>query len=322
MPERGPATYPKILATFAHTNLSVCKTFQSIHNNHPKAFLYSLSTRSYQMPPLPQPKRPLAPAPKPTPTAAPKATFSKPDESTQSGFKLGIYGAEGSGKSSLAALCPGAIFADIEGSMKDIAVPKVPELNLNHPKFAGNWSLLRAWVQSLSNCVAGIDSITRAEDWAAQHVIKLKTSNDGLKAVDSLEDFKYKAGLTFVCDEFRKLLSDIDASRRRGVSWIMISHQRVVKFNNPDGSNYVRYEPRLVNDEKMSNMLQWVQFLDHLAFINIDVNVGKGGKATGGGSRAIYLDTSPVRICKARGIDNTTIVFDEGNTELWTRLGL
>lgn len=244
--------------------------------------------------------------------AAPKV-FAVKAGVTRTGWKCGIYGPEGIGKSSLAALCPGADFADIEGSMEDLDVPKVQGVE--------DWVTLRGWIQSLTGGVHGIDSVTRAEDWAAQHVIKTKKSNDGSKALDSLEDFKYKAGLQFVTDEFKKLLGDIDAAKRRGASFIMIAHLKIAKVKNPDGSDFVRSEPRLINDDKASNMLQWVQFLDHLAFIDLDKSVEKG-KATGSGLRTIYLDSSPHRISKCRGIPSEQFDYPLGDMTLWQRLGL
>lgn len=246
--------------------------------------------------------------PAPSNSTAPNSPFTVTHGVTRKAFKIGIYGPEGIGKSSLAALCPKAVFADIEGGMDYIDCAKVSGVT--------DWESLRKFVQQTSTGIYGIDSMTRAEDWAAQHVIGNKKSNDGLKATDSLEDFKYKAGLQFVCDEFRKLLSDIDAAKARGASFIMIAHARINKVKNPDGSDFVRYEPRLVDDMKVSNMLQWVQFLDHLAFIDLDKNVTKG-KVSGSGSRTIYLDTAPNRICKARGIPNDQIAFEPGNTTLW-----
>lgn len=251
----------------------------------------------------------MSPAPKPA--AAPTFTISK--GITRDGFKVGIYGPEGIGKSTLASECPNAIFADIEDSMADLDVAKVQGVD--------DWLTLRAWVQSLSNCVVGIDSITRAEDWAAQYIISTKKGNDGIKATDSLEDFKYKAGLTYVTDEFRKLLSDIDCARKRKVSFIMVAHARVNRFRNPDGSDFTRYEPRLIDDPKASNMLQWVQFLDHLLFVDLDKNVVKG-KASGSGSRTIYLDTAPNRLAKARGIPNDPIPFVKGEGSLFWNLVL
>lgn len=249
--------------------------------------------------------------PAPANQTKPVSTFTITKGVSRKAFKLGIYGPEGIGKSSLASLCPDVVFADIETSTEDLDVSRVGGIS--------DWPTLRAYVQSVSSGIHCIDSVTRAEDWAAQFVIGNKKSNDGLKASDSLEDFKYKAGLQFCVDEFRKLLADIDAAKARGASFIMIAHARITKTKNPDGSDFVRFEPRLIDDPKVSNMLQWVQFLDHLAFINLDVNAEKG-KAKGSGSRTIYLDTSPTRLSKARGIDTSEIPFTAGDNAFWNRV--
>ena len=243
----------------------------------------------------------------------PMRSFAVVKGPSRTTWKIGIYGAEGVGKSSLAASCRESVFADIERSMLDLDITQV--------KGVEKWEDLRSWVQSVSSGIIGIDSITRAEDWCAEYVIRTKKSNEGLAALDSLEDFKYNAGLTFVCDEFRRLLGDIENANRRGVSCIMVAHSKINRFKNPDGSDYVRYEPRLIDNPKASNMLQWVQFLDHLVFIDIDKNVTKG-KACGGASRTMYLDTSPVRMSKARGISNDPIVYEKGSTALWDLLGV
>lgn len=232
---------------------------------------------------------------------------------TRKGFKLGIYGPEGIGKSGLEVSCPGIVIADIESSTEDYDCVRASGID--------NWPMLRLWIQSLQSGIAGIDSITRAEDWAAQHVIKNKIGNDGTKASDSLEDFKYNAGLQFVTDEFRKLLGDIEAARKRGVSFVMVAHSRVNRFKNPDGNDFVRYEPRLIDSPKGSNMLQWVQFLDHLAFIDLDKSVERS-KVTGKGSRTIYLNTAANRISKCRGIDDSAIDYPQGDTTIWKRLGV
>jgi AAA domain len=232
---------------------------------------------------------------------------------TRKTFKCGIYGPEGIGKSELMSLCPGATFADIELSMEDFNVRKVQGVS--------NWTDLRNWVASLENCIAGLDSVTRAEDWAAQYVIANKTSNEGVKAKDSLEDFKYKAGLRFVNDEFKKLLGDIDQATRRGVSFIMTAHNRVKVIKDPESSDFIRHEPNLVDTLEVSNMRSWIQFLDVCAFIDLDKNVEKR-KATSAGTRSIYLDTSASHVSKARGIDNSTIDYKQGSRELWERLGV
>lgn len=240
--------------------------------------------------------------------------FTRSKGITRTSWKTGICGPEGSGKSTLASLCPGVIFADLEHSTKDLDVERVDGIT--------NWFDLRAFVQIVTPeeyPVVCIDSVTRAEDWCAEYVIAHKIGNEGQRAKDSLEDFKYKAGLTFVTDEFKRLLADIDAAFLRGVSFIMVAHNRVSRVRNPDGSDFIRNEPRLLNEEKGGNMLPWIQFLDHLLFIDFDVAVNKG-KASGSGSRAIYSQATPSRMAKSRTLSGEPIVYGRGDGQVWDLL--
>ena len=238
-------------------------------------------------------------------------TFTRSSGVTRKAWRIGVVGCEGSGKSSLAALYPGVVFIDLEGSTKDLNVERIEGVT--------DWNDLRQCVQNTNATetpVLAIDSMTRAEDWCVAHVIKTKQSNDGMKATDSIEDFKYKAGLKFVCDEFRRFLADLDAAHERGITVIMIAHNRVARFRNPDGSDFFRNEPRLLNEDKDGNMLPWIQFLDHLLFIDYDVSVEKG-KATGNGSRAIYTASSATRMAKSRTLDGLPVPFAKGSDAIW-----
>jgi hypothetical protein len=124
-----------------------------------------------------------------------------------------------------------------------------------------------------------------------------------------------------VCDEFRRFLSDIETGFLRGVSFVMVAPNRVNRFKSPDGSDFVRHELRLIDDPKASNMAQWVQFLDHLVFIDQDIAVNKG-KASGRGSRTMYFDTSPARLSKTRSLPTEPLVYEKGDTRLWELLGV
>lgn len=260
----------------------------------------------------PPPRRQL-----PAQTPTPAVTFSRGIR--RSSWKVGIYGPEGVGKSSLASLCPGIKFIDAEYSTDDLDVERVDGIACED--FAESWTRLRSFIQSLSSGIWALDTMSRIEDWCATFVIKSKPSNEGAKAKDSLEDYKYKAGLTFVCDEFRRLLGDIDNAYRRGASFVLIAHNRISRVKNPDGSDFIRQEPRLLDDPKGSNMLQFVSFVDNLLFVDLDKSADKG-KVVGSGSRTIYLDSSPSRLSKTRTLPRDPMDFQEGSTELWTMLGV
>ena len=269
-------------------------------------------------------QRPTAPRPAPTTNR-----FSVTGGITRKAWKLGIYGAAAAGKSSLESLYPGIVVADLENSTRDLNVLRVggiaemkPDGSLDEAK---SWSNLRAWVQSVTPATApaiGIDSMTRAEDWCAQFVIANKKANDGAKATDSLEDFKYKAGLTFILDEYRRFISDLENANMRGVNIVMVAHARTRFFKNAEGADFARIEPRLIHTEdKGSNVSQFVEFLDHLAYIELDTAVTKG-KASGGGSRTIYLDNKPSRIAKTRYLSDDPLPWAIGDGKLWEMLGV
>lgn len=228
-------------------------------------------------------------------------------------WKLGIYGEAGVGKSTLASMCPEAVFADIERSMLDLEVVSVVGIDC--------WEDLRAWVQQQREpgSVRGIDSMSKAEDWATEYVIRTKVK-DGEHALNSIEDFKYAAGAKFVADEFRLLLSDIDKSFSAGVSWIMVAHDKIDWFKNPDDKDFMFHNPDLLDNKKGSCRADWIRFCDHIAFVAKDVAVQKG-KAVGGNTRTIYMDGNANRVSKQRGLGIDILPWPLGDDELWKILG-
>lgn len=255
---------------------------------------------------VPQPRNKRAP----TPTREVKK-FDLVRGPTRAAWKLGIYGDPGVGKSTLAALCPGAVFADIENSMEDLDVTRVAGIEC--------WEDLRDWVQQSreSGKIYGIDSMSVAEDWCADYIIRTKTDSSGMKAQTSIEDFKYKSGAKFVADEFRLLLYDIELSFKAGANWIMTAHNKVSVFNNPDDKNFIMHSPDLLETKDVSSKSEWVRFCDHVAYIGKDIVVDRG-KAKGGATRTIYMDGSNSRICKHRGLEVDLLPWvDETDNKFW-----
>jgi energy-coupling factor transporter ATP-binding protein EcfA2 len=251
---------------------------------------------------------------RPGPSGSQPATasqFSRSKGVIKVAEKIGIYGPEGAGKSTLEATMPAIVIADIERSTSYLDVERVDGVT--------DWKSLRSWVQSVKfpeYTAIGIESMTRAEEWCAEYVIKTKPSNEGAKATDSLEDYKYQAGTTFLCDEFRRFLGDLEQVCNRGINVVMVAHGRITKTKNVDGSDFTRLEPRLVNDERRgSNLLSWVQFLDHLFAVDFDV-ISDKGKASGGSTRTIYCNSSARRMAKNRGLKADQIPYILGKTTL------
>lgn len=260
--------------------------------------------------PLRNPSMPAAPAV----SAQPIKQWATSRGPCRTAWKLGIYAEHGVGKSTLASLCPNAVFADIENSMVDLDVERVNGINC--------WAELREWIraQNVPGSIRGIDTMTTAQDWCVQHVLTTKTQ-EGQKAQTSIEDWKYKAGARFVYDEFKAMLADIEASFNKGVNWIMIAHDFVEWCAGTDTASYKRHAPDLLETKDYSLRLSWARFCDHLAFIDRDITVVKG-KATGGQTRTIYMDGAAHRMCKHRHLSQDVVPWLEGDTTLWEILGV
>jgi len=247
------------------------------------------------------------------PAQEPAKQFEVVQGQRRNAWKIGIYGEPGVGKSTLASLCNGAIFADIEGSMLDLNVSTVAGIE--------QWEDLRAWVKQQRGAgIYGIDSMSKAEDMCADYVIRTKVK-DGEMAINSIEDFKYGAGAKFVSDEFRLLLGDIDKSFSTGVCWIMVAHNRVEWYKNPDDKDFMLNNPDLLDTKRGSCRADWIRFCDHIAFVAKDVAVVRG-KAQGGGTRTIYMDGGASRVSKQRGLSQEVIAWSIDDTTLWDILGI
>lgn len=232
-----------------------------------------------------------------------------------------IYGPGGGGKtelvSNIAAYSVRVLFIDLENGTKFLDVDKVqPSVQ--------TWEELRAVLQNASlldeyDAVA-VDSLTKAQELAEQFVVANVKNKSG-QYVKSIEDFGYGSGQVHVYEEFIKLLSDLDAVNRRRKHVICTAHDCVANVPNPQGEDWIRYEPRLQSPSggKNSIRLRVKEWADHLFFIGYDTIVDKDGKAEGGGSRTIYTNERPTHMAKSRSL-SSTIVYEKGDAELWRQL--
>jgi hypothetical protein len=97
----------------------------------------------------------------------------------------------------------------------------------------------------------------------------------------------------------------------------MICHDCATTCPNPQGEDWLRYEPRLQspNSGKASIRLRCREWADHVLFMGYDVSV-KDGKGQGSGTRTIY----PVELphCMAKSRTTTTPIFvDQPKGEIW-----
>ena len=108
------------------------------------------------------------------------------------------------------------------------------------------------------------------------------------------------------------------ASVNRNV--ILIAHECVTTVPNPNGEDWMRYEPRLQcpNSGKAAVRLRLKEWADHVLFLGYDVAVDKDGKGKGSGTRTLYPCELPFCMAKSR-TTQTPLVVEDGKT-LWANI--
>lgn len=212
----------------------------------------------------------------PAPATAAPVTITR--GTIPSAARVGIYGPEGIGKSTLASQFPAPVFLDTEAGTSHLDVARFPR-----PR---SWADVTA---AINHLLAGghdfqtlvVDSIDWLEKLLADEICR-RASKDGL------EDFGYGKGFTYLAEEFARFLAQLDRLRERGLHIVFIGHSTIRKFEAPDAAgSYDRYELKL-SRQIAALAKEWV---DALLFVNYFTKVTeKDGKqrAVGGRERMIY----------------------------------
>ena len=226
--------------------------------------------------------------------------LSKP--SKIAGNRILIYGSGGIGKTSLAASAPGTVvFFDLEETLGKLDLD-CPVVNI------ASWSELRAalqktWPANVKTIV--IDSITVAEELCIKHVLNtIKVKDNGMESkANQLEDYGWGKDVRYVYEAFLPLLADLDKHFKAGRNVILIAHECKPEEVNPEGGNYVRFEPRLRSSKRGENSirLKVKEWSDAVVFLRYDIVSGKDKKAKGHGTRTAYLSEQSWCMAKNRG---------------------
>lgn len=236
------------------------------------------------------------------------------------GKRIGMYGTGGIGKTSLAARAPGRkLFIDLDESLAELDSIDFQAQRV-HVTTPTTWAELRKAITEARDVdTIIIDSVTRAEELAVAHTIKTIPNPKGA-FVKNIEAYGYGEGFSYAFDTFLPLLADLDTHVRAGCNVILVMHECMSTVPNPQGEDYIRYEPRLQNPKsgKASIRLRLKEWLDHLFFIGYDIDV-KDNRAKTSGSRTIYPLEMAHCMAKSRSLKQE-IVYEEGSAELWDQL--
>lgn len=280
------------------------------------------------LPPLPLSKQ--APFAKP-PTAMPaqqplksRARFAAPS-STNVGHRFVVYGTGGIGKTTLCASMPGKVaFIDLDDSLNRLK-PKLDEQgltsNLDLVLDVAGWADLRSILNGpgwdgYKSIV--IDTGTKAEEMCTAFVLETVKNDKTNKLVNSIEGFGWGKGFTHIFEAFSLLFNDLDAHCRQGRHVAIICHDCTATVPNPDGEDWIRYEPRLSspNSGKASIRHRTKEWADHVLCVIYDVSVDGDGKGKGHGTRTIYSEERPHCMAKSRTYPG---VIPLDGTNIWSK---
>lgn len=266
------------------------------------------------------PPKPPPPSPRATATSSPPRTFKVQSGALKLAEKVVIYGPGGVGKTKLASLLELAgvkpLILDIENGSAKLNVHRIIDIL--------TWDDLRQLLHddAIWNGYGAvvIDSFTKAEELAAQWVIKNVAHEKG-HSIKGIEDYGFGKGYVHIYETFLQLLGDLDAHARKGRHVICICHECVANAPNPSGDDWIRYEPRLQSPPSGKNSIRHrvKEWCEHLLYVGYDVIANADGKGKGSGTRTIYPTEMPTHWAKSRSLSDS-IPYDDGSPELWNQL--
>lgn len=249
----------------------------------------------------------------PPPPAAPtsRKTFNVTKDNPPAGERIMLYGDGGLGKSTLASLLPDPVFLDVEASTRKLDVARVGGVET----WADMLDALRD--ESLWKCkTVVVDSLTKAQELAVAHTLATVKHEKG-QVVERIEDYGFGKGYRHVFDTFLPLLAVLDRHVNKGRNVCVIAHQTTEKAPNPEGEDYLRYEPALQQPPKEGRIRdRVVSWCDHVFFLQLDKFV-KDNKAQGGGSRTVYPQGRPTFVAKSRSVEKAIPFSSKTDGSLW-----
>ena len=208
--------------------------------------------------------------------------------------RIMIYGSEGGGKSTFAALAPNPVFVQTEDGLSEIDCSKFP-LAKSFDDVVLQLQAVRDEQHDYGTVV--IDSL----DWLERLVWDRVCADYGVKSIEKA-DGGYGKGYVHALTYWRQIVSLLnDIRARKGMAVILIAHAAVERFEDPEHAAYDRYTPR-IHKKACSLICEWV---DAVLFasrrLRVDSTTGKAAPVgADGGERILRTNGSPACIAKNR----------------------
>lgn len=209
--------------------------------------------------------------------------------------KTVIYGAEGIGKTTLAAQFPSPLFIDTEGSTKQLDVARLPA--------PSSWEMLLQELDFVRDKRPCATLVIDTVDWAEQLCIADLCAKNGKSGI---EDFGYGKGWEFEKESFGKFLNKLTEVINAGINVTLTAHASLRKFEQPDEmGSYDRWEMKLGSKttNKISPLIkEWADIVLFCNYKTMVVQTDKDGKKhkAQGNRRVMYTQHHPCWDAKNR----------------------
>ncbi len=265
---------------------------------------------------------------KPKSAPAPVKAFSVgPWKDEGEGERIIIYGRSCMGKTTLAALAPKPVFIGIDDGGRKIKDPRTGA-DLQKIKSMETYDDVRNALQQPA-LFGGfetivIDTLTLVENLAEPFMFRtIKHEKGG--TVTHLEGYGFGKGYKHLHDVMIPIAADCDRLIRAGKTVILNCQSMNIKRANPGGEDFLEAGPKLSHptSEKHSVRLFFQEWADHVFRIDhFGMEVSKDHKATGGTSRAIFVQPEMHYVAKTRSLEkfdgNRAISFESKTDDtLW-----
>ncbi len=210
-------------------------------------------------------------------------------------IKTVIYGAEGIGKSTLAAKFPQPLFIDTEGGTKNLDVARLPAPT--------SWEMLLQEIDYVKTARPCRTLIIDTIDWAEQLCIADLCVKNGKAGI---EDFGYGKGWEYEKESFGKFLNKLTEVINVGINVVLTAHATTRKFELPDEmGSFDRWEMKL--GSKTTNKIaplvkEWADVVLFCNYKTMVVQTDKEGKKhkAQGNKRVMYTAHHPCWDAKNR----------------------